>query len=57
MRVLTDNDVRGAPAAVVVDAAREALIQAGRGELTGPPRARSELGDVDYVYTAGALAD
>jgi len=57
MRVLTDNDVRGAPAAVVVDAAREALIQAGRGELTGPPRARIELGDVDYVYTAGALAD
>lgn len=57
MRVLTDSDVRGAPAAVVVDAAREALIQAGRGELTGPPRARSELGDVDYVYTAGALAD
>lgn len=57
MRVLTDNDVRGAPAAVVVDAAREALIQAGRGELTGPPRVRIELGDVDYVYTAGALAD
>lgn len=57
MRVLTDNDVCGAPAAVVVDAAREALIQAGRGELTGPPQARSELGDVDYVYTTGALAD
>lgn len=57
MRVLTDDDVRGAPAAVVVDAAREALIQAGRGELTGPPRVRIELGDVDYVYTAGALAD
>lgn len=57
MRVLDDDDVRAAPASTVVAAAREALLQAGRGELAAPPRARTELGSVDYVFTAGGLAD
>jgi hypothetical protein len=57
MLVLDDNDVRAAPASVVVDAAREALLQFGRGELIAPPRTRAELGNVDYIYTVGALAD
>lgn len=57
MRVLTDEDVRAASAATVVAAAREALLQAGRGELAAPPRARAELGGVDYVFTTGGLAD
>jgi len=55
--VLTDNDVSRVPAAVAVDAARQALIQLGRGELAAPTRARCELGELDYVITAGALAD
>lgn len=57
MRVLNDDDVRAAPASLAVAAAREALLQAGRGELAAPPRARVELDSVDYVFTAGALAD
>ena len=57
MHLLTDEDVLAASATVVVAAARDALRQAGRGELATPPRTRSELGSVDYVYTAGALAD
>lgn len=57
MRIIGDEEVRAAPVAVVVDAAREALLQFGRGELAAPPRTRSELGSFDYVYTAGALAD
>lgn len=57
MKVVTDDDVRKVPAAVVVGAAREALRQFGRSELLAPPRARTELGAIDYVYTAGALAD
>lgn len=42
---------------MVVAAAREALLQAGGGELVAPPRVRSELGRLDYVFTAGMLAD
>lgn len=42
---------------MVVAAAREALLQAARGELDAPPRVRTELGSLDYVFTAGALAD
>ncbi len=57
MRVLNDDDVRAAPASMVVAAAREALLQAARGELDAPPRVRTELGSLDYVFTAGALAD
>ena len=56
MQILNDEDVRAAPASAVV-AAREALLQAGRRELVAPPRGRIELGSVDYVFTAGALAD
>lgn len=57
MRVLDDNDVRAVPATVVVAAAREALQQAGRGELVGPPRARADLGPLSYVFTAGMLGE
>ena len=57
MMILTDDDVCAASAAMVVAAAREALLQAGRGELTAPPRARAELGSVDYVFTVGGLSD
>lgn len=57
MRLLTDDDVRPAPASVAVGAAREALVQFGEGAMIAPPRVRSELGALDYVYTAGALAD
>ncbi|MGI8613275.1 MAG: hypothetical protein ACR2KL_04925, partial [Nocardioidaceae bacterium] len=49
MRVLTDDDVRAASAATVVAAAREALLQAGRGELAASPRTRGEAGTVEYV--------
>lgn len=57
MQVLNDDDVRAAPASIAVAAAREALIQAGHGQLVAPPRIHSELGSLDYVFTAGALAD
>lgn len=57
MRVLTDDDVRRVPASIAVEAAREALMQFGAQTLIAPPRVRSELGALDYVYTAGALAD
>jgi len=57
MQILNNEDVRAAPASAVVAAAREALLQAGRRELVAPPRGRIELGSVDYVFTAGALAD
>ncbi|MCW2691952.1 MAG: ornithine cyclodeaminase/mu-crystallin [Mycobacterium sp.] len=58
MRILTDDEVRAVPAAVLIAAARETLLQAGRGELVAPPRSRIELGDrATYVLTAGALAD
>ena len=57
MRIISDDEVRQVPASVIVDAAREALKQYGRQELIAPPRVRSELGAVNYVYTAGALAD
>lgn len=54
--VLTDRDVRAAAAPLVVAAARDALLQAGRGELTGPPRTRAHLGELDYVFTVGVCA-
>ena len=57
VQLLSDEDVRTLPAAAVVDAAREALVLAGRGQLVAPPRVRSQLGEIDYVYTAGALGD
>lgn len=57
MKIITDNDVRQLPASEAVNAARESLRQFGRHELTAPPRVRSELGAIDYVYTAGAMAD
>lgn len=57
MKVVTDDDVRKVPATVMVGGAREALLQFGRAEMLAPPRARTELGSIDYVYTAGALAD
>jgi len=57
VRVLTDEDVRAVPAATVLAAAREALLQAGRGEIAAPPRASGELGSVDYLFTTGGLAD
>jgi ornithine cyclodeaminase len=41
----------------MVAAARAALQQFGAGSLIAPPRVRSQLGEIDYVFTAGELAD
>jgi ornithine cyclodeaminase/alanine dehydrogenase-like protein (mu-crystallin family) len=57
VQVLTDEDVARLSAAEMVEAARAALLQFGAGSLTAPPRVRASLGPVDYVFTAGALAD
>jgi ornithine cyclodeaminase/alanine dehydrogenase-like protein (mu-crystallin family) len=57
VRILTDDDVWAAPPSLTVAAARETLAQLGRGELRAPARVRSKLGAIDYVFTAGALAD
>lgn len=57
MRVLTDDDVRATSASTVVAAAREALLQVAQGVLAAPRRARIGLGELDYVFTAGGLAD
>ena len=51
--VATDEDVRRVPAAAAVQTMREVL--ALRQELVAPPRVRAELGDFDFVYTAGQL--
>ena len=40
-----------------VDACREAVLAAHRGELTAPPRVHADLGDGNLVYTAGRLGD
>jgi hypothetical protein len=53
LRVATDEDVRGLPAAAAVQTMREVL--ALRGDLLAPPRIRAELGEFDFVYTAGRL--
>lgn len=53
LRVATDEDVRGLPAATAVQTMREVL--ALRGDLLAPPRIRAELGEFDFVYTAGRL--
>lgn len=55
--VLTDDDVRAAPPELVVAAVREALLRFGRGELLAPARVRAPLGELDYVFTAGAFGD
>lgn len=55
MRVLTDIDVRQAPPDVVIMAAREALERFARGQLVAPPRLRTDLGTVEYVFTVGAV--
>lgn len=57
MMVLTDDDVRAAPPEVVVSAVREALLRFGTGDLVAPARVRAPLGELDYVFTAGAFGD
>ncbi|MGP5395423.1 hypothetical protein [Arthrobacter rhombi] len=57
MQIIGDEQVRRTAAADVVEWMREALAMHGRRELVAPPRARSALGSLDYVYTAGALPD
>lgn len=57
MHVLTDEAVARLSPATAVAAAREALLQFGAGRLSAPPRVRSQLDEVDYVFTVGALAD
>jgi ornithine cyclodeaminase/alanine dehydrogenase-like protein (mu-crystallin family) len=57
MHVLTDEAVARLSPWTVVAAAREALLQFGGGRLTAPPRVRSQLPGIDYVFTVGALAD
>jgi ornithine cyclodeaminase/alanine dehydrogenase-like protein (mu-crystallin family) len=57
VRILTDVDVRAAPAAAVVAAAREALERFAEGQLLAPPRVMSDLGvGWGYVFTVGAQA-
>jgi ornithine cyclodeaminase len=53
LRVATDEDVRSLPAAAAVQAIREVL--ALRADLLAPPRIRAELGEFDFVFTAGRL--
>ena len=57
MRIIGDEEVRRTAASDVVECMREALAMHGRRELVAPPRTRSALGSLDYVYTAGALPD
>lgn len=56
-RVFGDRDVRRLSAAAAVEAMRDALRAAHEGRLSAPPRVRSELNDVAYTFTVGALAD
>ena len=53
LRVATDEDVRRLPATAAVQTMQEVL--ALRGELLAPPRIRAELGEFDFVYTAGRV--
>lgn len=53
LRLATDEDVRRLPAAAAVRTMREVL--ALRADLVAPPRVRAELGEFDFVYTAGRL--
>ncbi len=57
MQVLTDEAVARLSPRTAVAAARDALLQMGEGRLSAPPRVRSQLAGIDYVFTAGALAD
>lgn len=57
MKVLTDEAVARLSPRSAVAAARDALRQLGEGRLSAPPRVRSQLDGVDYVFTVGALAD
>ncbi len=57
MKVVTDEAVASLSPQSVVAAARDALLQLGEGRLSAPPRVRSQLDGVDYVFTVGALAD
>ncbi|MGP5218488.1 ornithine cyclodeaminase family protein [Arthrobacter rhombi] len=57
MQIIGDEEVRRTKARDVVECMREALVMHGRRELVAPPRARSALGSLDYVYTAGSLPD
>ena len=58
MRVLTQSDVvRDLTAELAVAAARRALADAHAGRLAGPPRARIEVGEHGFVFTAGGYAD
>jgi alanine dehydrogenase len=56
--LLSDDDVRARlTPQLAVAGARDALVDAHRGRLAAPPRARVELGERALVFTAGALAD
>lgn len=57
MHVLTDEAVVRLSPWTAVAAAREALLQLGGGRLSAPPRVRSQLDGIDYVFTVGGLAD
>ena len=57
LQIATDADVRAMAATAAVEAMREVLASADRGQLRAPPRIRAELDGFDYVYTVGQLAD
>lgn len=57
VRLVTDADVRRLLSPqVAVAAARQALVDAHRGSLAAPPRARVDAGDHAFVLTAGGYA-
>ena len=56
-RVFGDPDVQRLSAAVAVRVMRDALRAAHEGRLSAPPRVRSQLDDVTYTFTVGAVAD
>jgi alanine dehydrogenase len=54
--VLNDDDVRARlDPATAVGAVRSALLAAHAGTLHAPPRVRADLGDGDFVFTAGRV--
>jgi ornithine cyclodeaminase len=57
LRIATDADVRAMPAITAVETMRQVLVSADSGRLASPPRVRAELGELNYVYTVGQLAD
>jgi len=55
-RLLGDEEVRGLTAAAAVDAMREAVLLADEGRLSAPPRVRTDLDDLGYVFTVGGVS-